>query len=48
MPRGAKPTHVGAGLGDDDLGGGLADSGDGGQLLELAGKRTHLFLDPLG
>lgn len=46
MPRGAEPGHVSAGLGDDDLRGGLAHAGDGGQLLKLAGKRAHLFLDP--
>jgi hypothetical protein len=39
VPGGAKAGHVGAGLGDDDLGGGLTDPGDGGQLLKLAGNR---------
>jgi hypothetical protein len=48
MSPGAKSGHVGAGLGDDDLGGGLADPGDGGQLFKLAGKRGHVVLDPFG
>jgi hypothetical protein len=46
MPRGAEPAHLSAGLGDDDLRGGLAHAGDGGQLLKLAGERAHLVLDP--
>ena len=34
MPGGAEAAHVGAGLGDDDLGDGLADAGDGLELVE--------------
>ena len=41
MPGGAAAAHVGAGLGDDDLGDGLADAGDGLELVELR-KRSHL------
>jgi hypothetical protein len=48
MPSGGETGHVRAGLGDDHLGDGLADSGDGGQLFKLAGKRAHLLLDPGG
>jgi hypothetical protein len=46
MPGGAEAAHVGAGLGDDDLGHGLADAGDGLELFKLAGKRSHLLLNP--
>src|ERR1019366_10413089 len=44
--RGAEPGHVGAGLGDDDLGRGLLDPGDGHQVFNLWGERAHLRLDP--
>ena len=40
MPGGAEAAHVGAGLGDDDLGDGLADAGDGLELVALAGNGT--------
>src|SRR5664280_1606855 len=36
---GVEPGHVGAGLGDDDLGGGLLDPGDGHQVFNLVGER---------
>jgi hypothetical protein len=38
MPSGGEAGHVRTGLGNDHLGVGLADPGDGGQLLKLAGK----------
>ena len=38
MPGGAEAAQVGAGLGGDDLGDGLADAGDGLELVELAGN----------
>ena len=42
---GAEAAHVGAGLGDDDLGDGLAHPRDRRQVLKLAGKREHLLLN---
>src|SRR5450759_208666 len=38
--RGAEPGHVGAGLGDDDLGRGLLHTGDGHQVFKLGGERA--------
>jgi hypothetical protein len=43
---GAEPGHVGAGLGDDDFGGGLLDPGDGHQAFNLWGERAHLLVYP--
>jgi hypothetical protein len=37
--RGGEPGHVAAGLGDDDLGGALADAGDGDQPGDEGGER---------
>jgi hypothetical protein len=45
--RGSREAaHVGAGLGDDDLSQRLAHPRDRRQLVELAGERAHLLLDP--
>ena len=46
MPGCAEAAHVAAGLGDDDLGHGSADTRDGFELVKLAGERAHLLLDP--
>jgi hypothetical protein len=40
VPRGAKAGHVGAGLGDDDLRGGLANPGHGDQQVTPSGGTT--------
>jgi hypothetical protein len=46
MTGGAEAAHVGAGLGDDDLSHGSADAGDDLELFKLAGKRSHMLLNP--
>ena len=45
MRRGGEPAHVGADLGDDDLGAELADAGDGAQLLDGVTKGGEAGLD---
>jgi hypothetical protein len=46
MCRGREAAHVGADLGQDHLGGALADAGDGDQQLELVGPRRGDLGDP--
>ena len=45
MPGGAETTHVRPGLGDDDLGGAPAHSGNGDQPLQYATERADHPVD---
>ncbi len=48
MPGGGEPGHVGAGLGDDDVGGQGADPGDGADQVPEPAKGLDHHLDPGG
>ena len=48
MPRGREPGHVGAGLGDDHVGGDGTDPGDGADQVPESLKGLDHHLDPVG